>query len=180
MEINEKNFKVNNKKRMVIFGIIAILIVIATIIIVMVFANKAGNNDLIDEIDNENNYVNPYSDPENKPSISGEENVTIENGVRVNNSDKISQQRNVGIYKFDNIKLQADSSGTVLTAKVSTTSQKKEGGKSFIISFYDKEQNLVSKMNIYVGYIKQGETIDLRAESTSDLSNAYDMVISEK
>lgn len=181
-KMNEKEFKINNKMRIVIFIIISILIIIATIIVVIAFSNRTSNNnsEIINENDSKNNYINIYSNSENKPSISGEENVKIENGVKINKSDKISRQRKVGIYIFDDIKLQKNSNGTVLTAKVSTTSEKKEGGKDFVINFYDKEEKLVSKMNIYVGYIKQGETINLRAESTSDLSNAYDMEIAEK
>lgn len=176
--------EVNNKKRLIIFFVIVFVIVILTILLVLISNKLKSNNNVdndvnIDSIDNID-FVNPYMESDDKPSIAGNENINVENGIKTNNSNKISEERNVGIYKFSDIKIQSNSNGTVFTAKVSTSSSNKESGKDFIINFYDNDGKLVSKMNIYVGQIKPNETFNLRAESTSDLANAYDLEIVEK
>lgn len=183
----KKEEKINDKKRLIIFFVIAALIIVTTVILVIVSNKLKRSNNIngdknVDSIENNSNfdYVNPYIDSNDKPSIAGNENININDGIKTNNSEKISEERNVGIYKFSDIKIQSNSNGTVLTAKVSTNSSKKENGKDFIINFYDNDGNLVSKMNIYVGQIKQNEIFELRAESTSDLANAYNLEILEK
>lgn len=170
--------KKQGETRVIVFTAIVAIIVIVTIIIIVVNVNKKNNVDQ-KEPDSQisENIGNPDAKPEDKPSISGNENVNVVDGVKVNNSSKISSDKTFGKYKFTNIKLEATSTGTVLTAKVSSSSASKIAGKDIVIKFYNNSGTLVSMMNAYIGQIKPGETIDFRCESTSDLSNAYDMKI---
>ena len=167
--------------RLVIFGVIVAIIVIVTIVIIII-TNVNKGKEIEESLEQEEiktpvNTINPDAKPEDGPTIAGVENVEMVNGTKVNKSSKITSDRSFGNYKFTNIKLKATKSGTIMTTKVSSTETEKTKGKIITIKFYDKEGKFVSQLNSYIGQIKPGEEIDFRAESTSDLSNAYDMVI---
>ena len=167
----------NNKARLNIFYVVIALIVIAIIALIILGVVKIFDN--IEVLDGES--VNPDANPEDMPSIAGNSNVNEINGVRVNNSPALKSDKKCGEYVFSNISLEAASGGTVMTAKVSAPSvNEKLSGKDIVINFYNKEGKLISIMNSYVGQIKPGETIEFRAESTSDLANAYDIKIEIK
>lgn len=185
-EQNNKTKEIkNNKTRLSVFYVAVALIVIAIIALIIlgvvkIFDKKepivGGNTEVLD-----GESVNPDANPEDMPSIAGNSNVDEINGVRVNNSSALKSDKKCGEYVFSNISLEAASGGTVMTAKVSAPSvNEKLSGKDIVINFYNKEGKLISIMNSYVGQIKPGETIEFRAESTSDLANAYDIKIEIK
>ena len=176
MENKEKK----GNTRLIGLAVIIGIIVIVTIIIIVVNVNKnkeIEGNLKKEEVKTPATTINPDAKPEDSPTIAGEENVEVVNGVKINKSSKITSDKSFGNYKFTNIKLEATNKGTVLTAKVSSSEKEKIKGKSIIIKFYDKSGKFVSQMPGYIGQIKPGEVIDFSAQSTSDLSNAYDMVI---
>ncbi len=185
----KENSSVNNKKnignkgrstRTIIFFIIVAIIVVTTIIIIVVKINNKNSNIQLTDDPTQGlslNNVNENATPESMPSIGGEDNIKIQDGVKVNKSEKILSEKKFDIYTMTNINLEATSSGTTLTASVSATSEEKISGRDITIKFYDNTVKFVSMMNSYIGQIRPGETIDFRAESTSDLSNAYDMEI---
>lgn len=185
----KENSSVNNKKnignkgrstRTIIFFIIVAIIVVTTIIIIVVKINNKNSNIQLTDDPTQGlslNNVNENATPESMPSIGGEDNIKIQDGVKVNKSEKILSEKKFDIYTMTNINLEATSSGTTLTASVSATSEEKISGRDITIKFYDNTGKFVSMMNSYIGQIRPGETIDFRAESTSDLSNAYDMEI---
>lgn len=186
-EQNKKTKEVkNNKARLNIFYIVVALIVLAIIALIVLGIVKLVNKE--EPINNNNNTqivdgesVNPDANPEDMPSIAGNSNVDEVNGVRVNNSLALKSDKKVGEYVFSNISLEAASGGTVMTAKVAAPSaNEKLSGKDIVINFYNKDGKLISIMNAYVGQIKPGETLEFRAESTSDLANAYDIKIEIK
>lgn len=184
-EVKEKKKAKNNKARMGVFYVVVALIVIAIIaLIVLGIVNLFNkNNNVVDEnkqiIDGES--VNPDAAPENMPSIAGNSNVDEVNGVKINNSVALKSDKKFEEYIFSNISLESASGGTVLTAKVTAPdATEKLTGRDVVINFYNKDGKLISIMNAYIGQIKPGETLEFRAESTSDLANAYNIEIVAK
>lgn len=185
-EVKEKSKVKNNKARVGIFYVVIALIVISIVVLIALgivkLFNKNDNNVVEGNkqiIDGES--VNPDAAPENMPSIAGNSNVNEVNGVRINNSVALKSDKKFGEYVFSNISLEAASGGTVLTAKVTApNATEKLTGRDVVINFYNKDGKLISIMNAYIGQIKPGETLEFRAESTSDLANAYDIDIVTK
>lgn len=176
----------NNKVRLNIFYVVVALIVIAIVSLIILgvvklFDKKEPIVGNIPEEVIDGESVNPDASPEDMPSISGNSNVDEINGVRINNSLALKSDKKCGEYVFSNINLEAASGGTVMTAKVTAPSiTTKLSGRDIVINFYNKEGKLISIMNSYLGQIKPGETLEFRAESTSDLANAYDIKIEIK
>lgn len=167
-------------KRETVFFILVAIIIIATILIIVFMNNgkKGKNNNVVEdpkaglEAD-----VNPDATPDTNPSIGGTDNVEEINGEKVNTSNKLKQAKTVGVYTFKNISMTNGSTGTVITATITSTVTEKTSGRDATMKFYDKSGKLVSQMETYIPQVKPGETTTFRTETSSDVSNAYDFEI---
>ena len=112
-----------------------------------------------------------------RPSIEGDKYVAESNGVKVNTSSKLTQDKTFGIYTFSNIRINTDSEGSVILANVSANSSTKTEGKTITIKIVDEQGKTVATLGGYIGQIKPGETNSFRAETTTDITNAYDFII---
>ena len=166
-------------KRETIFFIAVAVIIVATILII-VFMNKGNNENnkvVEDPKSNLEAVVNPDATPETNPSIGGTDNVEEINGEKVNTSNKLKQSKTVGVYTFSNISMSNGTTGTVITATISSTVTEKTAGRDATMKFYDKNGKLVSQMETYIPQVKPGETTTFRTETSADVSNAYDFEI---
>lgn len=166
-------------KRETIFFIAVAVIIVATILII-VFMNKGNNENnkvVEDPKSNLEAVVNPDATPETNPSIGGTDNVEEINGEKVNTSNKLKQSKTVGVYTFSNISMSNGTTGTVITATISSTVTEKTAGRDATMKFYDKNGKLVSQMETYIPQVKPGETATFRTETSADVSNAYDFEI---
>lgn len=179
----KKDYHNKEKAKIKIFTILIIVIVILTVVfcIISYFSNLnkikeniESDSDNFDILD-----IKIYEDanPNDKPSISGIENIKYENGTKINISEKINEDKIVGDYSFKNISLKSDSNGTTFSATITYVS-KKQSEENFIkIKFYDSNHNFVSTLSGYIPKIEFGKSVDVLYKSTADLSNAYDMEI---
>lgn len=171
------------KLKIKIFTFLVIFIVVTTVIICIAIYtyniykikdNISSNNERFDALD-----VNVYSEkkPENKPSISGTQNIKYENGVKTNISDNLNKDRISGDYSFKNISLKSDTNGTTFTASITCLSKRQTSEKYVEIRLFNNEGKFVSILSGYIPKLDLGESVDVVYKSTSDLSNAYDMEI---
>lgn len=168
----------NNKVRVTIFYVLLFIIIALVVGVVFVLVNNKNTPNNV--VENNNGPVNKDANPEDMPSIAGDDNVTKIGEVRLNNSPELKKSKSYDAYVFESIRLESSSTGTILTAKVTAPGiSEKTKGKDIKINFYDKDGNLISMMNAYIQQIKPGEAISFRCESTSDLANAYDIKITE-
>jgi len=167
-------------KRETVFFIIIAIIIVTTILIILFNNNTQENNNNVN-IENSKvgleAEVDPNASPESNPSIAGVDNVEEINGQKVNTSNKLKQSKNVGEYRFTNIKMSREENGTVLTAIIVSNTKQKIAGRSAIINFLDNNGKLVSQMETYIPQIKPGEITPFRTETTADVTNAYDFEI---
>ena len=112
-----------------------------------------------------------------RPSIEGDKYVAESNGVKVNTSSKLTENKTYGIYTFSNIRISTDKSGSVILANVTANATTKVEGKTVTIKIIDEQGKVVSTLGGYIGQIKPGETNTFRAETTTDITNAYDFII---
>lgn len=172
----------NDKRRMVIFWAIVAVIVVATIVIIIAL-NSNGNKVPENNVANntvEGPIVNPDAKPDDKPSIGGSDNVETNGGIKTNVSSKIKEDQKYKTYTISGISISyQQGSGTTLTAKVVSSSTEKIAGVDVKFKLYDKTGKYISALSAYIPQIKPGETADIVARSTSDLSNAYSLEIVE-
>lgn len=165
-------------KRETVFFILVALIIVATILIIVFMNNGKNESNKVDDSKTKLEAdVNPDALPETNPSIGGVENVEEINGQKVNTSSKLKENKTVGVYTFSNISMSNGSTGTVITATITSTVKEKTSGRDATLKFYDKSGKLVSQMETYIPQVKPGETATFRTETTSDVSNAYNFEI---
>lgn len=165
-------------KRETVFFILVVLIIVATILIIVFMNNSKKESNKVDDSKTKLEAdVNPDALPETNPSIGGVENVEEINGQKVNTSSKLKENKTVGVYTFSNISMSNGSTGTVITATITSTVKEKTSGRDATLKFYDKSGKLVSQMETYIPQVKPGETATFRTETTSDVSNAYNFEI---
>lgn len=173
--------KENLKIKIFTFLVVFIVIITVTICIVMYIynINQIKDNIASSEKNSDILNVNVYegANPENKPSISGNQNIKYENGVKINISENINKDIIVDDYSLKNISLKSDGNGTTFTASITYLSKRQTSEKYVEIKLYDNNKRLASSLSGYIPKLKLGESIDVVYKSTSDLSNAYDMEI---
>lgn len=165
-------------KRETVFFIAVAVIIVATILII-VFMNRGDNpkTPVEDPKAKLEADVNPDAAPETNPSIAGVDNVEEINGEKVNTSSKLKESKTVGVYTFSNISMSNGTTGTIITATITSTVTEKTAGRDATMKFYDKSGKLVSQMETYIPQVKPGETTTFRTETTADVSNAYNFEI---
>ena len=155
-----------NNNKMVIIGIIAILIVGVILLCVFIGKNKKNANGNNKEV-SENVQL-------------GEFEQIDANGIKVNVSSKLNEEKMYNGLKISNIKLSENNGETVLLADVENVSGSSiEDFTTIDVRFIDKEGN---ELGILTGLIKPlevNEKTELNASITTDLANAYDFEILE-
>ncbi|MEG1705466.1 MAG: FxLYD domain-containing protein [Clostridia bacterium] len=163
-------------KRMLVLIIAIVIIVITTVIIVINInkgkekvPNNGGNNVETPKVEEK--------DPETKPSIDGNENISESNGIKVNKSEKMKESKKIETYTISNAKITYSNGKTTFTADVTSTSTTKLAGIDVKIKLLDKSGKYISALSAYIPQVKPGETQILSASSSSDLTNAYNYEI---
>lgn len=105
------------------------------------------------------------------------ENAKVENGKKINTSEKLLSEKEFEGMKIKDIKLIAENGTSSFTATVENNSGKKFDAKKITIVFKDKDGNEYAKLNTYLGDIAIGKNTSINASTTSDIVNAYDFII---
>ena len=154
-----------NEKRMIL-----ILLIVLVIAIVLFAISKKTNNEeknITENVAEENNIV--------------EEHVQIlEDGTKLNISEQLKKEKQVGVYKFENIQLTEQDSQTVLLADVTNTSEKETDVQIVDVTLLDKNgQEIITVGGIIEG-LAPGEKTQFNTSMTLDYANTYDFKITLK
>ena len=149
------------EKRMIL---ILLVILVIAIVIFAVTKNKKGNNN------NENTEV------ENKPV---EEFVQVlEDGTKLNTSEKFNESREVNGFKFENIQFTEQNGQSVLLADVTNNTEKAITDYTLVdVILYDKNGQEIITLGGIISPLQPGEKTQFNMSSTLDYANAYDFKI---
>lgn len=146
------------KKNITLIAIIAIVI---TIVVIVVSSSK-NDNTIANESGNEN--IEEYVQ-------------VLEDGTKVNTSEKLKETKNYEGLSFTNIKFTNNGSVTNLFAEVKNTTSKNMEKQKISINILDKEGNVLTSFIGTLGELKAGETTTLNAGIAANYSNAYNIEI---
>lgn len=116
------------------------------------------------------------SSPKNEKEEYVEE---LEDGTKVNTSEKLAETKTYNGLEFTNIKLSNSSSVTNLYAEVKNTTSNDMSEQLIDINILDKEGNIITTFGGTIAALKAGETTTLNAGIVSNYANAYDIEIVE-
>ena len=170
-----------NKKVLIIIAIILTVLLILGVTAYFIVKNNNENKQQQTEIQNvdksedakttENGEANSLIDMNNI------ENVKIENGSKINNSEELLKDKILIGLRFTNIKLVAENGLTNFTADVENVSGSNFVGRTIIIVFKTADGAEYSRLEGYLPDIENGEANKIDASTTADLSNAYDFIV---
>lgn len=155
----------SNEKKMILIIIIIGIIIIS----LLVKSRKTGETV-------ENN---------NQSSIeTTSENATVEvleSGRKLNVSEKLAEAKMFGDYEMTNIQLSESNGQTELRADLKNVGNSKLELVSADIEFKDKEGNIIGTINdVLIGEVEAGKTTKIKAETSLNCVEAYDISISIK
>lgn len=145
---------------------IVVLIVIGIVLIVSSARKNEGEEDI--------------------ESVSGDltetdENVSIaEDGTKVNVSSKIKEEKEIDGLKITDMEITEVDNVSTIVANVKNDTGEEKGEFAIEIKLIDREGNEITTVPGYIGKIRAGESMGLKASATYDFANAYDCEIIKK
>ena len=188
--INKKEERGASKGTLAIIVLLVVLFVV--IVLVITGGNRKKENNQVAQQPQTQTETQPQTETETPaeentvsepvvakgPSIAGTQFIKEENGVKVNTSSKLTQDKKFGIFTFSDIRIETNElTGSIITATVTADSTTKTPEKEFTINILDEQGEIVATLGGYIGNIKPGESITLSAGTTTDITNAYDFTI---
>ncbi len=191
--------KKENKSRSIKIGIIVLIIVLIIALIGTIFYL---NKDKIIKNSNEKSQTSKTSNSENSENIestdenndasdseesipgdaslidmSNTENVEIVQGEKVNNSEKITRDRELNGLKLTNIKIQTENNISMFTADVKNDTGNKFNGGAIKLTFFNASGEEYADFEAWIPEINEGGTNSINAGTTMDIVNSADMKI---
>lgn len=160
-----KKRKIN--KNQVIRIIILLIVIIIGIVICISLLNL--KQDI-------NNNVTGNDTNEEKESYVEE----IENGIKINKSNKLNEAKSVDGLLITNIQLTTKDGMTTLLADVSNNSAQKSNLKMIEIILLDKDGKELTRVNGIIDELEVNEKTQLNIAMTSDYIEAYDFKVEVK
>lgn len=148
--------KSQEKRNLIILGIISIVI----IIILVNVRNKSNEKS---KQQNEEPYVQ-----------------VLEDGTKLNTSSKLNTDRQLDQFQISNIQLTNQNGQTVLLANITNTSQTATEVTPVDIIILDQNGETLTSIIGVISPLKPGQSTQLNTGITSDYANAYDIQIVKK
>lgn len=104
----------------------------------------------------------------------------LEDGTKLNISDKLKEEKTIDGLKIGNIQLTEKDGQLVLLADVTNQTTKNSDAFLVDITLYDKTGNELTTVTGIVTSIKAGESTQLNAGITEKYVNAYDFKVVKK
>ena len=148
----------NQKRWMVLVGIIVVLIIVLAI----VFSGR-GNNETVqgEREENEEIYV-----------------TELEDGTKLNTSEDLNNEKRYGNLVISNMQYTEQNGMTVMLADVTNEGSTVHEPEIVTITIYGENNEVITELHPAIGRIEPGETIKINATSTADVANARDYEIS--
>ena len=160
----------SKKKAIIIISIVAILLIIA-IIGGYVFEKNKGKGNLSSENEIKGTETLVPVDMNNL------ENAKIEDKEKVNTSEEIMKEREVGNLKLTNIVLKTDDNTSLFTADVENTSEEDYAGGELRLRFQDNSGNNFAILEASVPPIKSKGKSQIAVKTTADIVYAKDFSV---
>ena len=151
-----------NEKRMILILIIVAVIIIAVLV-------KARNSKNSEELADANNVV--------ENTVQEEFVQVLDDGTKLNTSDKLAETKTFGNYEVSNIQLTEQDGQSLILADVKNIGDTRAEVALIDITLLDKEGNEIITIGGIIGDVEPGETVQLNSSATTDFANAYDFTI---
>lgn len=115
-----------------------------------------------------------------KVESTGENVELLEDGTRLNTSNKLKETKKINGMEISNFQLTEKDNVTLLLGTVTNTSSTKQGGYPVNVKIVDEQGNEIITVGAYLGELEPGESTQFNTSATFDCVNAYDFSISEK
>ena len=175
----------NSRKKIILIVIISI--VILGIIFLTYLSKKDNNPDNNKDTDISSNEKNNDMISRRKTiDMDNEENVSIKDGTKYNDSEKIEEEHYVengdGVNKdivISDINLfGVEKDGkTYFTAKITNNGNEDYNSLILFLDFYDKDEKMIYSQEYHVKNLKKNTSQNIELERREDFSNAYDVKI---
>ena len=157
---------------------ILVLIIVAVIIIAVLVNVRNSRQEKVVDNSTGNTGTSVQTNPNKSGVTETEEFVErLEDGTKLNVSEKLAQTKKVGNYEISNIQITEKNGESRLIADVKNTSNAKIGMKFAKLVLLDKEGKQITSTDAIIGDVEAGQTVQLIASVTTDFSNAYDFSI---
>ena len=154
----------NEEKRM-----IAIIIIIGIIIVVglLIWKNTKAKRLQSEKVELQNTIVEKNTN-------------VLEDGTKLNKSDKLKQTKKLHGMEISQIQLTYKDGQSILIETVTKTTNKDIDLTPIKVTLYDDQNNILEQMNGLISPVKAGESVQLNMGIGIDHSNAYDLTIEQK
>ena len=149
--------KAKEKKMIIILVAITIIAIIALIIM------RSNNGKKEEEKAPEEEFVE-----------------VLEDGTRLNTSDKLHEKKTFEGMEITNFQLTENGNVTLLLGTITNTTGTKQGDYPVNIKVVDKNQKEIITVAAYMPPLEPGESTQLSTNATFDYANAYDFSISRR
>lgn len=144
---------------------IAILVAITIIVIILAIVLSKGRKG---EVEEENTTVE-------------EEFVDVlEDGTRLNTSDKLQEKKTIDGMEITNFQLTEKDNVTLLLGTVTNVSTTTKGDYPVNVKIIDKQGNEIITIDAFLGPLEPGESTQFSTSATFDYANAYDFSVTRK
>lgn len=140
--------------------LIIVLLAILIIVLIVVNVNKKGKD--VSDNNNSEEYVK-----------------TLEDGTKLNTSNKLSKTKKLNGLEITNIQLTTKNGMTVLLADVKNTTSSYKDVTSVTVTILDKDGNKLTSLKGLIAPLEAGATTQINIGVTSDYADAYDFEIVE-
>ena len=152
-----------NEKRWIVL-LVAVVIIAIVFFVVLGFRNKDGE-DLADN-------------SQNVPTNEEQYTVQLDDGTKLNTSEDFNSNKTYGDLEISNIQYTTRTDGmTVLLADVTNKGTTNHELEMVKITILDQNGEAITEIRPLIDAMAPGETVQINASITADVSNAKDFTI---
>ena len=148
-------------------AIVFVILLIITAIIIVVRINSR-------EEEKSNNNENTLEEVQTEEFV-----IQEEDGIRVNTSEKIKEEKEIDGLKITEINIEEKDNETIFTANVTNTTNETKGDYAVNIIAKDKNGNEIKTIGGYINAVEAGGKTVLRIKTSYDFANTYDIDITK-
>ena len=154
------------------------VIIIMVIVIFLIFKYARKNNS--DNKSQNSAKNNATENGENYENNTSEYVKEIENGIMLNKSSKMGEDKKLGNLKISNTQLTTKNGMTTLLADVTNEGTSSTELKVITLKLLDESGNTLISLTGVIEALEPGKKTQLNISMTSDYIEAYDFAVFEK
>ena len=157
----------SNEKRWIVL-LIAVVLIAVILIVALVNANKKSDNK-----------VENLNEGETSQNVQDEEKYTAElgDGTKINTSEDFNKTKTYKNLEITNIQFTNKDGMTVLLADVTNKGTSTHEEEIVTIKILGENGEVLDELHPVLGKAEPGETIELNAGTSADVTNAKDFII---